>query len=145
MQYSINSCGHATLQNPESKQLYAFTYILSFCFSCHVGCLVLWCRSIKNGCHFIKTDLEVTRKLASHPPQGECRRAAAECPGCWPPTFPQWVLDCEVVCVLLQRVVQRVHQAILPQLVKHQCGENLRQARNSAIKVIRVNATHLIR
>lgn len=101
---------------------------------------LLWCRLIKDGRHVVKTDGVVTRELAGHPAQGECRRGAAEGPdrwGCWPPTPPQRVLDGEVVCILLQRVIQRVHQAILPQLVKHQRGEDLREARDSAITVIK--------
>lgn len=59
----------------------------------------------------------VTRELTRHPAQSQPGRAA--------PGSTQRVLDGEAIQVLLQRVVQRVQQAVLPQLVEHQRGEDL--------------------
>lgn len=59
----------------------------------------------------------VTRELTRHPAQSQPRRAA--------PGSAQRVLDGEAFQVLLQRVVQRVQPAVLPQLVEHQRGEDL--------------------
>lgn len=92
----------------------------------------------------LKLNCVVTWELAGHPTQTECRKPAAQGPDgwSWSLTFPQWVLDGEVVSILLQRVIQRVHKAILPQLVQHYCWEMFREACNSAITVIKVNIRH---
>lgn len=68
--------------------------------------------------------LDSTRELAGHPAQGESCGAA---PG---PT--QRVLDGEPVQVLVQGVVQRVQESVLPQLIEHQRGEDLGQAGDPA-------------